>query len=406
MFKDLGVKFVVVEVGLFFLLFTVLGYKMNPKDPFFIHSSVNPFILLLVVFTLYYGLMASLFFFVFLVLALQYIYTSLPLQFILWSLLITLICGEFHFYWREKISVYRERNRYLFSKLKELRKNFFLLKISHDQLESHYLVKPLSIRKILSEIKKKLFSMNDEEAIKDLMELISQVFHVQSASLYLKKGETYVYKASVGRKVQFLPDDPLVQKALESKQPVFVSSGKNTSYLAVIPIEDDALFLIKEMPFIQLNLENILSIAVSLNWFMKEKSNSFSLEKVPKVLRELPPEFLKEIKVTSELNRKFGIKSSLVIFKVPSEFEDFPFFLEEKVRGLDMVGTIPLKKVLYVFVLLPLSSFSNAKGFIERIKKELNNLIGISKVKHRIIDVDERTFEKLSKLVGERDGKS
>ncbi|MDQ7066885.1 MAG: hypothetical protein Q9M40_02155 [Sulfurimonas sp.] len=62
------------------------------------------------------------------------------------ALMMTLIFSEFHYYWGQKIKQAEIQANYRGAKLDELSKAFYTLKISHDQLEKNYVVKPMSIR--------------------------------------------------------------------------------------------------------------------------------------------------------------------------------------------------------------------------------------------------------------------
>ncbi len=51
-----------------------------------------------------------------------------------------------------ELDKYKIKNQYLNLRLKELTNAFFTLKISHDKLESIYIIQPASIRFVISEI--------------------------------------------------------------------------------------------------------------------------------------------------------------------------------------------------------------------------------------------------------------
>jgi len=58
-----------------------------------------------------------------------------------------------------------------------------LLKISHDQLEKQYIIKPISIREIIYQIKQKIISNFEEKEIFNmLMNLLLQSFNIEKAA--------------------------------------------------------------------------------------------------------------------------------------------------------------------------------------------------------------------------------
>jgi hypothetical protein len=58
-----------------------------------------------------------------------------------------------------------------------------LLKISHDQLEKQYIIKPISIREIIYQIKQKIISNFEEKEIFNmLMNLLLQSLNIEKAA--------------------------------------------------------------------------------------------------------------------------------------------------------------------------------------------------------------------------------
>jgi len=412
MFKEISVRFLLVEVVAFFFFFLAAGYRFNSSDPFFINSSINPYLLLLVVLTLYYGLSAGL---TALLVSLPFMklsYEKFPVNFFLWSLLYVFVAGEFHFYWNRKIQLAEEESKYFKEKLRRQTSDFILLKLSHDQLEKHYMIKPISLRRLLTAVKEEILSGNKKPAEK-FMELLVHAFYVQSASLYLREGDKYNLFASVGEKIELDLKDPLISEALNRKRPVFISqiAKEESKYLSVIPIfdlEDEekllGLFLLREIPFNYLNADTVLSLSVALLWFVNELKSTPLLRSIPDKLRKVfSYEFWKELSIVHRLNKRTGVESSIVVYRVPYLLEDFILFLKERIRGIDIMDTVNLKNGNLVFVLLPLSPLSAAEGFVKRIEKEIFNVYGSCSrnINHRYIKVDGRIYEKLLHLIEE-----
>ncbi|WP_457567509.1 PelD GGDEF domain-containing protein [Desulfurobacterium sp.] len=409
--KDIAIKFVVGEAILFFIILTVVGFYFNPSDPLFIHSTVNPFVLLGLTITLFYGLIGGLIFLIAAVPVFKFIYPGFPLSFFLWTLLLILIAGEFFSYWRRRIELSEEESIYFKSKLRKQTNDFILLKLSHDQLEKHYLVKPISIRTVLEKIKKEL--INDrEKAFINLMNLISEAFFVRRGSLYIKEGDKFKLASSIGKPVELKIEDPLVKEAIEEGRTVFLSSASSRSeFLAVIPVfdisnEDEivAFFLIKDLPFRYLNADNILSINVALIWFMAEFEKTEMVRDLINRFHYLPVDFVVEVQTVRTLEEKFGIDSYIVVYKIPEELEDIVQFIQNRIRGVDFLVYHKVNGYFVVYVLLPLSSLSSAEGFSNRISSELKRRFGNDikdKITEKFIKVDEKIFDKLEKEIRE-----
>ncbi|SMP08365.1 PelD GGDEF domain-containing protein [Desulfurobacterium pacificum] len=413
MFREIGVKFVLIEVFLFTVFFFIFGYFLNPSDPLFTSSPINPYLLFLLVVTLYYGLEIGLLAFLLEIAAMGVLYRNWNVEFLLWSLLHVLIAGEFHFFWTRKIRVTEEENLYFKDKIRRQASDFILLKLSHDQLEKHYMVKPVSIRSIIGELKEKLKELGESGGLKEIFEKLKELmvagFYVQEAGLFLPQRNGFDCVLSVGKEISLDKEDPLVKKALEEKEAVFISQIENqiqSKYLAVIPIYDFAsgdkllgVFVLTRIPFNYFNSDTILSLGVILFWLLNELESVDLVGGVSSILkRYFEYDFLKELSVMVSLRERTGIESSLVIYRVDHLKEDFPLFLSERIRGLDMLNVVDLGGVKLVFVMLPLSSISSARGFVGRIERDFSYSFGKVELPYRIISIDRKIEEKLEYL--------
>lgn len=410
--KDLFRKLLPVAEAVLFIagyyLITVKLFKL--EDPFFTGEPVNIFIALLLFFTLFHGLSSGLLSVILSIPLLEKTYPAFPTNFFLWELLITLLSGEFHYIWNRKIQLLSEENEYLRGKLRNQMSNFILLKLSHDQLEKHYLLKPVSLRSLLTQIKKAILN-RPEDAVNLFRDMLSNAFYVQSGSIYRIDGENFFPEIHIGEPVEIDPEDPLVKEVMEREETVFISDIPELSgsqYLAAIPVKDvtgennlTGIFLIGKLPYNYLNADNILAMSVAVNWFFNQIKDQEKLKNVPENFRKkFSYEFLKELIVLKELHREVKIESSLVVFKVPEIHTDFPLFIEKQVRGMDAVDWLKLNDSIYVFVLLPLSPVEAAEGFIRRISIQLEKTFNEDiELIHRVFPVDKKIFERISYIL-------
>jgi len=405
--KDIAVKFVIAETVLFATILMGIGVYTNSKDPLFIYSSVNPFVILSLSLTLFYGLLGGLIFIGSSIPFFYFLYHSFPVKFLLWDLLLVLIAGEFFFYWKKKIQLAEEESAYFKEKLRNQTNDFILLKLSHDQLERHYLIKPVSIRSVLEQIKEDIIK-DKNVALKNLLNIINETFNVERENLYFLKGNSFEEAGYIGKSESLDTGDPLVKEAVELGKTVFVSSRfGRTKYLAVIPVfdpknEDEivALFTVKEMPFRYLNADNILSINVALIWFIAELKRGQAAEKLLNEVPYLPLEFAAEVETLRKLNSKFNIDSYITIFKIDKNFFDLIDFIQRKLRGIDVSFYREETETgnFLLYVLLPLSPLPSAEGFVKRIQKEVKRQIGkeaVEKTDIKYLKVDNHIISHL-----------
>lgn len=387
MLKEISLKILVAEIILFLLLIVGISYYFNPNDPFFLKSSIFYiyfiYLIPLIVFSLYYGFLAGLVYLVLFISSFTLFYKYFPVEISLLSFLALLICSEFYYYWQEKIKTSEEKSKYIERKLRDLSKEFMILKVSHDQLEKQYILKPVSIREIIIQLRQQMLKgKNIDSIFYDLCSLIVHIFNIERAgfiriSVYEKKYKT-IFLTEENFKIDV--DDMLIQKALENKSITFLTQiEKSTKYLAAIPVfidEDKAyLFIIEKMDFLSLNLDNLLMISLFIFYIANEESFIMRNGKVISKYIDFSFEFLKETIRMAEIYEKFKINSTLVIIYVKnySHKESFYYFIQKQIRGLDTRDKIFIKQkdLLIVPILLPFTPISGAYSFIKRLENEI-----------------------------------
>lgn len=384
LYHSVNIKILIIEVLFFYGMLLVVGYLLNQKYILGI-KPISFLLVFLAVITLYYGIIGGLLSLAVSFLPLLYFYKTFPISFFLWNLLMVLIFSEFNFYWNRQIKKIKEENRYYQSKFDELRKSFFFLKLSHEQIEKSYVVKPVSIRSIIQKIKEK-FVAEDGLHYDELIKLISNLFSIEKCSLHLKTGGAFREIVNIGDSINFNSDDPLIKKVLEEKtasyMPLLLANKENGSqYLAVIPvvIENDikAIFLIESIPFMSYSKENMMLIDLFLNYSFEDMEllNSIKYE-IKEYINSFDVDFLKEVFKLSKIWEKFKIESIIIAYFIKDkDYEDnFLNFMEGMVRSLDMVCYLKDKGVL--LTLLPFTNNAGGKSFIIRLNNSILSMFG------------------------------
>jgi len=384
LYQGINIKILIIEVLFFYIILFVIGYFLNQKYILAI-KPISFLLVFLAVITLYYGIVGGLLSLAVSFLPLLYFYKTFPVSFFLWNLLMVLIFSEFNFYWNRQIKKTQEENRYYLLKFDELRKNFFFLKLSHEQIEKSYVVKPASIRNIIQKIKE-TFITQDGESYDELINLIANLFNIEKCSLHLKTGDTLRETVNIGNSISFDSSDPLIKKALEEKttsyMPALLNGEENGSqYLAVIPIvinnETQSVFLIESMPFTNYSKENLMLIDLFLNYSFEDLEILNTMkDEIKKYINSFDIDFLKEVFNLSKVWEKFRIESFIAAYFIKDkDYEDnFQNFIEGMVRSLDIVCFVKNKGVF--FVLLPFTSNAGGKSFTIRVNNYILSLFG------------------------------
>jgi len=400
--KELNLKILIAEIFIFTLVLLFIGMYTNPSDPLFIESKFGYlfYLLPLLVFTLYYGLVAGIISFFTVVLMAFFFYKEFPTVYILWLFLFTLVASEFNHYWSENVKKVEEKFKYADGRLRDLARELMLLKISHDQLEKQYIIKPISIRGVIYQIKQKIISnFEEKEIFNTLMNLLVQSFNIEKAALVyvdLEKNNSKII-SSTHDDFNFNIEDVLISKAIEDRSISYLSKIEEESkYYAAIPVfiseTQVYLFVIEEIGFLSLNMDTLLMINLFIYYVISEKLTlekikdiKLTLEKIKDIAKKFDMfdiDFIKEIYRMSEIKKNLGIESSLVIFQIKGmiENENIKNLLRNNLRGLDVMDSLFIQEddLLIIPILLPFTPISGANSFAERIKSILVGNLSLS----------------------------
>ncbi len=399
-------KYSNLETVALILAYLGIGYLIDPDDICLLNGQVSYVLVFVAVVTLFHGFESGILIVSFLATAMWYFYPFFQYIHFLIIVLMVLIFSEFHYFWTKKIKEAEILANYKESKLNELSRAFYALKISHDQLEKNYVVKPMSIRYSIE----KIVNMYDElTKIEDIdtkstlyyenfLKMLEKSFSVQSGFvLYLDKRDS---KHSLGQKNMQLSystnskrysdetilDDYLVDRAIDRKQAIYVSddkgdpsmlNGKDSNFLAAIPSVIDksvvAVLVIEKMQFMAFNRENLTSVAILLEYFtleILEKDILFALDEISIIPDE---KFRYEYTRLKQLYNTFNVNSIVLVLRMKSELQFIIVFekIKKMLRSLDMVASVYSDNFYYIPLLFPLNQKSAALGYLNRLLNSL-----------------------------------
>jgi len=393
---------ILLEILLFSVISIVIEYFFNKNDPLFFYTYFSPTLLISIAFSLYYGFIGGLTFFGILVLSSLFFYKSFPLQEIFWNLLIVLVASEFRYYWQRRIQSAESEKQYLLQQIDNMRKNLYLLNLSHDALESNYIIKPYSLREMINEIKTKLLQCNEKQELSEFfLNILMKNFQVYSASLYQKKEGRFYRLASLSDEEEIDSKDPMIKAAIETETAKYISPSifnnitnyeKSLKYLAVVAVrseEDLYLLTIKEMLFVNLNDAILNYIYILLQYIIEDLSISKKLSiYYNKNNISCDFDFIREFYKMYELKKKAYIDSSVVVFSCEAITPELKYNAKYFIRSLDKVCFCEEKN--FIIFLLPFTARAGAMIFFQRITAKLDGL----KFK-TVLDLNEPTIEKL-----------
>ena len=409
-FSELSIVGLVFEVVLISFVFISISYFANRSDPLFLKSELNIALILVSVITLFYGLLSGLITITLIGTALYFFYKPFPFQYFANILLFMLIFSEFNYFWNRAITKLRKQNEYLETKINTLIKNFYLLKLSHDQLEKSYILKPTSLRNVLDHIKK-LYIQKPMDAYNELLTIVSKSYGIKKSAIFSYRDGSFYNEASLNSDGKLNEESKVLNDAIETKSVSYLSKFEDMKkdYLAVIPAYDRSdnlcfIMTIEEMQFLQFNKETLFSIWVILNYFSDfiHSVNSLKRDEAEK-FSQCPIEFVAELKRVSHIRKKLGLKSFVVVLKFlqpPVEMEDMSNILNKNLRGLD-TSCIKGNSILILF---PFVSYSHIESIVVKIKNQLLDRFHLKddSVLYKALEVDghyQKTLEQIIEIV-------
>ena len=368
-----------IDTVIIFVATFLIVYAFRPQEPINAHETFNIFFYVMSVTALFYGFVAGGLFLALYIVA-AYLYSSFELVQISHFFISLFIFSEFHYFWSAKIQKQEEINKHLRERMEELTSAYYILKISHDEMEKSYILKPYSIRNIFEEVKK-LIKMDKKRAFEEFLFMFKQRFKIESASLFFKTEHGFKKEKTIGKNFDLNLEDPLIKESLNEEK-LFVSVSKNTSseYLAVIPISDlnenlKGIFVIKELPFFSLSQENLLVMSLFLNYFL----NSF--EKITKYSKYgFDEEITAEIDKLLFIYKNYQLQSHIVITPEKEVLD--------KLRTSDLI----YETQEYVMVILPFTTKNGVKQFIQRTELENYEIIPIKDSLEKIVNEIKKTL--------------
>ncbi len=412
-FKNETTLSIIWETVLISVTFISLVYFISTDIEVKLDSFQDIALLFLALITLFNGTLSGVTALSVLTFGLYFFSFTFDMRVFLEYLVFVLLFGEFHFHFKRKGKEDKEEKNYLKEKFRELSNAFFALKVSHDQLEKGYLLKPVTLRTLIIDL-----SLDDtsKNAYIKLFETFEEAFSLKSA-LFCELNDDFETKSVIplGESTfRYDESHPMIDKALNSKKAVFLSQSEITMMekepaLAVLPILDSkenikALFIIEKMDFLEFNMDNILKIQILLEYLTQELSYNEIKASLPKhkAFSRLDARFVFEINRLSSMYERYSVVSAFVLVHTANPaislvIEDFR---QKKMRLLDMVDTMKINKNVFFLFLLPLERVSGAVSFKRRIDKELT---GFSDDEYKILITQINEIQKIQHWISEYD---
>ncbi|MGD9153410.1 MAG: PelD GGDEF domain-containing protein [Gammaproteobacteria bacterium] len=391
-----------IEIGVFIIASVLVTYFFNRADPFCIHASFPWIWLVPVLVALRYGTLPGVFvivvflivFFAFdpqsIITVKEYRYATLG------GLLLTVFCGEFNSSWLDSMQRFTQLNGYIQKRLDGLNRAFYLLRISHDQLEQSLIGQPSTLRSILTEIKDLLVKAEGKctkEIAKQFLYILGQYCSMEQAGLHLYQNDKFVidpiaYIGAAGS--QLVVSDPMVQNCLSNDSFDYyainqLAKTQESKYLAVVLLRTIdgklcGILAIEKLSFWSLTEETLRTLSIIATYFADDIWAVKEMADFLKVYPDAPPNFAFELKRLQHLREKSGVDSALCAFVIASSArqENIVTQMQHLRRGMDIGWHHQQKDRSILFTLMPFASSVAVEGYRNRFQIFLKSEFGIN----------------------------
>lgn len=389
-------KYSFLETAVLLFGFTFIGYYIDPADPLLLHYEIIFIIATMAIITLFHGISEGILAIFILVVEMHFLYPVFPVEFFLKISLFTLVFGEFHYFWNRKIAQNRSKNAYLRNKLDELTNAFYMLKISHDQLEKNYLFKPMSLRNSIRKLKESYSQNNDY--FKEFSILLEKSFNVSKSQLCIVN-DSKLYSPYDKEYLNPLDiKDPMIEMVFVKKSPMYVSSQEmqnNSKYLAVIPAVSankvKGVLLIEKMPFLSFNKDTLITISVIISYFLDEVEKWNFIESSKNENCLIQDEYIIERGRLYKLYNDYKVESTILVIKTKDELLSHLILeaIYKTLRSLDIVSNNKSNDYEVITILFPFADQASANGFLTRLFKLIKLKIDDEKVEYSYFNISE-----------------
>jgi hypothetical protein len=391
-------------------LYMFIGYLVWPDDICMLKTNFFPTMFLAII-TLFHGLASGLLAMTLFGIAMKFAYNEFDYIYFLKELVLVLVFGEFQYLWNRKIETFATELKYTKEKLHELSDAFYTLKLSHDQIERSYVVKPMSLRNALMNIKEEFKKRGkDFNPFEKFLTILSKTIDIQEAFILEMRGfERFRVLAKTKEKIVVDIKDLLIETALAKKMPVYVSMDEKYSlsqYLAVIPaiIENKVygLLIIQKMPFMSFNKDNLSSSAILLNYIFDEVYKVKIIKRMGSFLRVFDDEFRFEAYRLKNIDKMYKMSSTVLILKVKDSLKAnlLKETIQKQIRILDTLSFVKISENLYIIgVIFIFAHKSSMEGFMNRVRYSIRIAQDDEDIKQMIFLINE--IEMIEKFIKE-----
>jgi hypothetical protein len=392
--------FAIVETIALVVAVLALTRWLHPEDPLLLHAGYPWVWLVSLLVALRYGSLLGLLSGVIMLGAWSFFYphgNAFPAMFFAGGLIQTILAGHFGDTWGSRAERASSLNDYLNDRLVALTNSHYLMRLSHERLEKDLLSRPTTLRDSITELRRLSVATDTALAVpaaaapggtltgaSGLLEFVAQACQIEVAALYPvrdgKLGSQAI--AQIGDAFELEANDELVMHALATLSVAHLKNEDTvvpvSQYLVCAPLvsadgELRALLIVKRMPFLSLNFDNLQLLLVLLGYYADGVEHSAFVQRILDSVPDCPYEFALDLSRLTRLQQKAGVASSLVALAFPRDEEGDSLFehVMRRRRSLDVMWPVQTAKQSVLVNLMPATDTTGIDGYLARIEASL-----------------------------------
>lgn len=397
--------FAIVETVVLVLVVLAVARWLHPEDALLLHAGFPWLWLVPLLVALRYGSLLGLLSGAFMLGAWALFYPHggpFPALYFAGGLIQTILAGHFGDTWGSRAGRASSLNDYLNDRLVALTNSHYLMRLSHERLEKDLLSRPTTLRDSITELRRLSVATDTALAVPaagkesdpsgsdpldgagGLLEFVAQACQIEVAALYpVHRGKLGTQAiAQIGDAFELAVHDQLVTHALTTLSVAHLKNEDTvlpvSQYLVCAPLvsangELRALLVVKRMPFLSLNFDNLQLLLVLLGYYADGVEHSAFVQRILDRVPNCPYEFALDLSRLTRLQQKAGVASSLVALAFPRDEEGDSLFehVMRRRRSLDVMWPVQTAKQSVLVNLMPATDTTGIDGYLARIEASL-----------------------------------
>lgn len=310
---------------------------------------------------------------------------------------VTFFCGLLNSNAVNRYTKAEELLAYAQDKLQNLSRSYYLLHISHNTLEKNLISQANTPRGMIEKLKKILIHQEGiltADLAYQFLQLICQQCFASVIGIYRgSQAAELELLTEMGNMGKINPNDPVLLKALKTKEPAYIRSDlPENTYLVAIPMQNSdgkiqAVLIIKEMPFNDLTTDNLRLLNILVTYLMESFYFSKEAAQFLNQFPDCPPAFLQELSQLLQLKTKMNVDSALVALIIDKNLRPYNVVdnLMQRQRTLDACWLRTTEPADILITLMPFTNAAGINGYLERIKRYLSS--------HTSLNIDQQKIK-------------